>query len=377
MTSLCCEQTETIRSPKTSCQDVAAGADTTVDGIRQQLWWAVIQALDDSGLPYCVLGAPFDAAGPTESDFDIVVHPSSYVAISQLLTSAAERAQAHLVQAIHYETTATYFALAKQHGSEVAIINPDCTADYRRGSRLRLTAEELLRDRIRNGGFYRPSPEVEFQYYLIKQVLKQTLNRAQWRNLSALYVRSPQPHVALSLWPAGTSDQIERALRQSNPELFRSLLPRLSAELERTPHREPFAARKSSFTRDVARIVGRVIHPTGLFVQITGAEHSDRTTLARGLTDEMARAFRRTWIVDQPSSIAILRALIESTLVISSSPGMMVISHVEVECQQNRTPAENLATAIAAVISYLSRRTKLRLPLSEAATHLVAPAKAF
>ena len=33
---------------------------------------------------------------------------------------------------------------------------------------------------VASGGHFRPAPDVEFKYYLIKQVLKRTLTETQW-----------------------------------------------------------------------------------------------------------------------------------------------------------------------------------------------------
>jgi hypothetical protein len=234
----------------------------TREALSHDLWWAVVRALNNSGLPYCILGTPEPASYATESDLDFVVRPGDAHLVPQLLTAAAASAGGRLVQAIRHETTATYFALAAQRGEALGFLHPDCTTDYRRDGRLWLTAEELLANPIRTAaGFYRPAPDIDFNYYLVKQVLKQTLSHAQWRKLRALYCDSLRPADAWSAWPQSTRDEIDRALGQTNPVVFRNLLPRLRFELNRTAYRESAIARARSHIGEAARLLQRVTQP--------------------------------------------------------------------------------------------------------------------
>jgi len=362
--------TATVFEPATLSLAQTARADDT-DRIRHELWWTVVRALDTSGLPYCILGAPAGLCSATESDIDFVVHPNDYHKVPQLLAAAARRSGAQLVQAIAHESTATYFAIGRQCGCDVAFVNPDCTTDYRRDGRLWLSAEELLRDRFRNSaGFFRPSPEIDFKYYLIKQVLKRTLTHGQWRKLTSLYRTSQYPQVALSLWPAETRAEIERVLGQDRAAMFSNLLPRLSLELKRSPLHENFAERMAASGRELARLTRRALHPTGLFVRITNGVSNQRYRLGLQLSHAVAPAFRRIRVAY--SSVNMLLALIASTLVVApesvvSAPcgGIRLRWHPELR------PEENLDTAIATVMSHLSRRTMRRLGLQPAQAYAI------
>lgn len=188
--------------------------------LGRELWSAVVRALNQSQLPYCILGATEGTAELADSDMDFAVRPCDYSSVPQLLASAAAGAEARLVQVIPHETTATYFVIARQQDEVVAFLHPDCTTDYRRCHRLWITSDQLLRERQRaSGGYLRPAPDVGFKYYLIKQVLKQTLSSVQWKKLVALYEASPRPQDALSVWPSDTAAQIERvpSTKRSRP----------------------------------------------------------------------------------------------------------------------------------------------------------------
>ena len=200
--------------------------------LRCRLSSAVVATLNDSELPYCLLGAPEDIAQAGDSDMDFAVRPCDFRDVPQLLFSAAAGVQGKLVQAIEHETTATYFAIARQEREVVAYLHPDCTTDYRRQGRLWISSEELLRGRrLVDAGYFRPAPDADFKYYLTKQVLKQTLSNSQWIKLAALYQAADRPRKALSWWQPETAAQIEQALLHNDRDAFRDRLPRLRREL--------------------------------------------------------------------------------------------------------------------------------------------------
>ena len=333
-----------------------------------ELRLAVIHAIHDSGVPYCILGDAEASAPSGEGDLDFAVTPSDYDRIPQLLADAAAFAGGQLVQAIAHESTATYFAIAKVKDRAIGFVNPDCTTDYRREGRLWIPAEELLRGRrLGSEGFFRPAPDTNFKYYLIKQVLKQTLSEAQWARLTALYYGSTDPECALNLWPEPINLQMESALLRNDGAAFHELLPRLGSEVESTPYREDLVARGAAFAADSARLVSRVSHPTGLFVRVAGGLPIERTDLALRLAQAMAPAFRHTWVDREFAPASINRALIESTLVVSLNEAFLArapFGGVTIHWQPALSPGENLEQAIAAVASYLSRRTAHRLKLS-------------
>jgi hypothetical protein len=335
--------------------------------LRRQLWSAVVRALNHSKLPYCILGAADDTPELAGSDMDFVVRPCDYIVVPQLLASAAAGAGARLVQAIEHETTATYFVIAKQQGADVAFLHPDCTTHYRRQRRLWITSDELLRGRRRASGVYfRPSPDVEFKYYLIKQVLKQTLSHAQWTKLVAFYQASPCPMEALSLWTRETAVQIEQSLLSEDRDGFREQLPRYNYEFTATVFRESALARGAGFIRDSARVATRMARPTGLFVQLSGGALGLRTELAWKLAKTLAPAFRRSSVVNPGNPAKVLRALIESTLLVSAEeviPYRTPYGGVDIHWQPALTRRENFEHAVATILSHLSRRTMRRLEL--------------
>ena len=74
----------------------------------------------------------------------------------------------------------------------------------------------ILRGRRAFKNFSVPSVPDEFIYYLIKKVLKQSIDASQMRRLHGLYQRAPQDcHTWLHrFWSTQTANALERALGQ-------------------------------------------------------------------------------------------------------------------------------------------------------------------
>ena len=364
------EQTGMVSSPGTLHSQVACEHScepNTRGRLRHELRSAVVQSLNDAKLPYCILGAALDSPEFADSDMDFAVRPEDFSAVPHLLASAAATVGAMLVQAIQHETAATYFAVAKQQGDAVGFLHPDCTTDYRRKGRLWIISAELLRGRRRvEDGYFRPAPDIDFKYYLIKQVLKQRPSNTQWRNLLALCEAADHPREALSWCRPETAAQVEQALLHHDRDLFTSLVPHIGYELNGAARGESLFARTSAFARDGARVIGRIAHPTGLFVQITGGSPEERARLSRNLAQILAPAFRRMSVAASANPARILRALVESTLVVSPKqtlPGRAMGCGLDIPWKPELSPAKNLECAIAAVLSHLSQRTMRRLKL--------------
>lgn len=187
------------RVPISQVGPLSSGRRNLRAALRQKLLSAFIATLNRSQLPYCLLGAPDAAEVVSDSDVDFVVRPNDYQRLPQLLAAAAASVGAQLVQGIEHETTATYFALALQQHGQLAFLHPDCTTDYRRQGRLWISSEDLLRERrCAPGGYFRPAPDVDFKYYLTKQVLKHNVSQNRWRKLSTLYQAADDPREAFA-----------------------------------------------------------------------------------------------------------------------------------------------------------------------------------
>src|SRR5208282_4272794 len=248
-----------------------------------------------------------------------------------LFTQAAQSAGARLIQAMQHETSACYFVMAKDDGREIGFFDPDSAGDYRRWGRLWLPAQKILARRRRCRELYVPAVPDAFTYYLIKKVLKQDLADCQLRRLRHLYQRDSANCRAeiLEFWSVATVREVERALAVSDLAWFRSAMPCLLAELTASPPVESLGGRAVQRLRDGLRMLGRVLHPTGMSVLVCGGNEKHQATIAQALLRQLAPAFRRVTEVElQPAGAGsllpglrlakkALAARLRSTLVVS------------------------------------------------------------
>ena len=357
--------------------------------LRAELTRAVLRALNDSHVPYSILGAEPGATDFSDSDLDFAVAPEYFNSVPKLLAAAADVIGAHLIQAIQHESCATYFVLAKQGGTRVGFLNPDCTTDYRRNMRLWLRSNELLAEAQDDpGGFSRPTRDKDFIYYLVKHVLKPSLTESQLRKL--VWLQGGEPHLAetLRFWPPTLAARLEWALLQGDRVWLESNRETLLKELHSSPPQENLPQRAGAMMSEIARLIRRVLHPAGLFVQVSFGTREQRLELADELARAMAPAFRHAWVLSDACGgrgaivhvisdssenrcgicaalFRIARALIQSTLVVSASDKVKgaIPGSLEVYCSSDVGEAENLERAISAVIAFLSQRSARRLSL--------------
>lgn len=280
---------------------------------RITLLSSVINVLNAEDVCYCLLSGYRQDSAEIDSDVDFMIHPRDAGRMPWLLQTASNRAGALLVQALQHETTACYFVIAQQEGSVVNYLNPDCTLDYRTHARLRLRATDVLSRRRRFSNFFLPAFDDEFIYYLIKKVLKAHIDPIHLLRLRTLYRASPSlcRTRITQFWSANWACSIERALLHLDLEWFKAHLKGLHQELESAQRAEAVPSRIANLSRDVVRMVQRVLRPTGLSVSIRGGESQQRATLADALVSLLRPAFRHAhWRSARDGRLTISKLLV-------------------------------------------------------------------
>lgn len=296
-----------------------------IDAGRKELLEAFLEQMNGARIPYCLLNGFQGYPEVITSDVDFMIHPSDAERIPALLLAAAKQCGALLVQAIRHETGAWYFVLAKQVGSGVAYLHPDCTTDYRRDGRLWLVAEQVLRKRRPYKTFFVPAIADEFLYYLTKKVLKQHINSAQWQRMEALYLSCPEEcsERLRRFWSATTADALLRMLARQEIGWMQFYLPALLSELRGSVPVESWWKRANQRLREWRRCMERALRPTGLGVAVCGGTEQCRSNFAIALQENLRPAFRRTVMCAEETTgdslwgaAAFWLAKVRSTLVI-------------------------------------------------------------
>ena len=264
--------------------------------MRSDLFAAVIAQFNQAELPYCILSGYEEYPSRIPSDVDFMLRPADMPRVSTLLAQAADRCGARVLQAIQHEIHACYFVLAKDDGQQIGFLNPDCCSDYRRQGRLWLRADATLAARRAFKNFYVPSVPDEFIYYLIKKVLKQSIDASQLRRLHDLHQRAPHDcgERLHRFWSAHTAGAVEQALVEQDLSWFASKSELLLSELEASHPVERTLDRFASQLRRVAGSMSRVLRPTGMCVIVWGRDKTQTWNIATALQQSLEPAFRWT-----------------------------------------------------------------------------------
>jgi len=325
MTAALTLEQEIVRHDAGSGENLPLTTALSVARARTELLEAFLDQMHTTRIAYCLLSGFQGYPNVIASDIDFMVYPGDAERIPPLLLEVAGRCNALWVQAIQHETGAWYFILAKQMGSAVAYLHPDCTTDYRRDSRLWLEAEQALKKRQRYKTFFVPAIADEFWYYLTKKILKQEITGEQWQRIAALYLSRPEEcsERIRRFWSEKTTESLVGVLARQEIDWMRFYLPALLAELRASVPVENWWERAKQRLREWRRKVERAVNPTGLGVAVCGGTEQQRAKLATALEENLRPAFRRTVICaeettgDSPwGALAFWLARVRSTLVI-------------------------------------------------------------
>ncbi len=274
---------------------------------------ALFSFFDRSGIPWAVVGDSSDLDHAIRSDVDIVIDPGSLGRVPGLMDEFARSCGARLIQALRHEAVACYYVLAWRSDDGIGFLHPDICGDWWRGGRPFIDAGTMLDQRIRDdAGFMRPSPGRNAVYYLLKRLSKGALDPARCAFIAREW--NAEPDIAHSLATRCVperADALHQACLTGDWSAILADLPAWSRAID-----GGFAPGLSERSGDLTRRIGRVLHPTGLLVDVGGGFTADAGTafLAR-----WSRAFRRTRVAPAGGATAALRmwpTLARSTLIL-------------------------------------------------------------
>ncbi|MDR7588882.1 MAG: hypothetical protein QN210_11240 [Armatimonadota bacterium] len=172
----------------------------------------------------------------------------------------------------------------------------DVATDYRRNGRVWFTAEELLQGRRRWKNFWVAAPEVEFQYLLVKRILKAKVPARARERLEALAAElgARAEELAQGLLGDRWGREVPSWVRASAWEQFEGATAQLRrALLWRRFQQDPLNPLRY-WLPEFWRIWQRWRRPTGLFVAVLGPDGAGKSTLIENLREGLRGAFRRT-----------------------------------------------------------------------------------
>jgi thymidylate kinase len=140
--------------------------------------------------------------------------------------------------------------------------------------------------------FYAPSPEKAFIYYLIKKVLKREFTCRQKKYIKAEWNKAPAgcKKQVKRFWPEKETNKIIWALETDYCSALKDLIPGLNKSLQKNLNFSIF-----HFSKELKRIIQRILKPTGLFVAFIGPDGSGKSSVIENVLHDLLSAFRNTY----------------------------------------------------------------------------------
>jgi thymidylate kinase len=265
---------------------------------RAALFQGFVRTLEDDGIEYCIVGAYDGYPTQIPSDVDLMIRAEDRTRFLYLLARFGKVTGAGIVQQLEHETTAGYFALAVLGNSGIPVfLHPDYCTDYRRSGRVWMRADDVLARRRRHpAGFFVPSAEDAFTYYLIKKIDKGQLSDEQGHHLAARFQEAPDACEGelMRMFSADTAQFITQSVKTETWAALRGKLAALRAELHRFSPRVSLGSKLLQGLNESRRLIKRVMRPTGLCVGVLGPDGAGKSTVIHSIQKELLPAFRRT-----------------------------------------------------------------------------------
>ncbi len=251
--------------------------------------------LRQRGLRLCILHGFEGLPHHVPSDIDCLVPSREWEAVLQELYRHCRDTGWRIANAIQYEATSWYFCLAGCGDGEWPTVCLDISTDYRK-SALFYSEELIWKHAQRLGDFYVPTPSFQFGYYLIKKVLKRSLNSDHADKLVRLFKQDRdggRREIARFFSPE-TASRLTNALETKDWDAVRRDLPSLRRELlQRAWFADPYSGLIYGW-RETCRRLSRWWLATGLWVAFLGPDGVGKSTVIAEAEKRLAPLFRKT-----------------------------------------------------------------------------------
>ena len=252
----------------------------------------ILKALNKFNITYCILHGWQSLPEDLSSDLDIIIVPDNLSALEKALSSCDG---AKIIQLLQHETTGYYFVLAVRNGDAISFIPIDVATDYRLKGRIFFTADELLAGRRRSKYFWVSSPQVEFNYLLVKKIMKGYIPEHQEKRTTKLaHELGNEAHsIVVSLFGHTTGNTVIPLIQDGNWDILKKNFSKLRKVLLRQIcKRDPLNPIRYRIP-ELNRLWQRLTHPTGLFIAVLGPDGAGKSTFIRNLGESLPIVFRK------------------------------------------------------------------------------------
>lgn len=256
----------------------------------------LFKKLDALDIKYCVLHSYETLPSKAESDIDTVIDYNGMRQMDEVLNEVSEALGWKIIQRMQHEHTACNYIMTYINNGEISFLSLDFCTDYIRNGAILFKADELLEGRREYKGFYISSPLTEGVYILLKKILKKHMNTSQVERVQEIYNEDSDGFEALlkRFFDDETLQEIKDLIVKGNTEEFnKKILTFRKRLLWRYYTGHPHQVAKY-LVRDSARVLQRILHPTGFVIALLGPDGSGKSSVSKGVTEIMENGFRRS-----------------------------------------------------------------------------------
>jgi thymidylate kinase len=255
---------------------------------------ALIAALTSECKAYCILSGYDQLPEFFDTDIDFMVGEKDFRRMPGIIERVAQQTGTRLFQAIDHEVTGRAYWVGSAAGSELTIVQPDSTSDYRHYGSLWLRCTEVLASRRWNQrGFWTPSAKHEFAYYLLKRLNKSSFNSEHGDKLRRLYVEDPSgcEQMIGRFWKGRRATLLRQMAADSEWSAMSAEMDGLRTEMKRRSAEPPWQRIASAPKRGRA-FIKRVVQPTGGWIAVLGPDGAGKSLVIDTIRVQLSKAFR-------------------------------------------------------------------------------------
>lgn len=253
----------------------------------------VFEALERSGIRYCVLHGYEDFPRHIRSDVDCIVDRGvSENELNALLQESAAHISARVAR-----RTGSYFVLAsREPGGSHTFLALDFAADSGVRRSTFHKGEDVLNSRRRRDGYWIPAAGIAFGSYLTRTIAKGRLDDARAERLRRLFSEDAAAceQQVSSFWTRPSADLITSAARTGDWAAVRAKQDHLGKELRRRAAlRSPVGLASKLISAQVGRL-RRAVRPDGVSIVLLGPDGAGKSSLIDALGTDLSSVFPRT-----------------------------------------------------------------------------------
>jgi thymidylate kinase len=250
---------------------------------------ALLRALEDHGIRYCVLDSCESL--PEEGRSDLAIHPQDRARLPRVFRTLGDQGYRPL-QCLEHAANSFSIVFFWLERLEPIILAVDIIFEHHEGGLTLTSGEAMVTGRRRHGAFWILGPEAEFRYLLGKQILKGSLPERQALRLSEL-ARELGPAVAESVAGGLVGQQCKKQVVDACTNgSVEDLRGKLSIQLWLTTLGSDPLNPIRNLLGDISRHVRNFLQPAGLFLVILGPDGVGKSTLVGKLIEKLGPAFR-------------------------------------------------------------------------------------